>query len=370
MYFPIPPPLTPLTDWGWSYGSAIGQYMTQILPPERINRMIIDGIVDVVGWSGYPIQPYNITDDMDHILQEFADSCASAGDACVLSNLTSSQILSLIDSTLDELYYSPPLATDLGPGYGSVEVDAGVLRFALFESMYLMLSWPTLAELLAETFAGNYTSLVQAIVPAISPTYVTMRDDSSYATSMIYCNDAKPYDASHPPPSIEQLTDNVVLALNQNSRRLGEFLYGLGLCQFWQDVMPSQSHYNGTFDIAPGTLQTPMLVFSQTFDPVTDLANALRSSERLGDNARLIQQVDGYGHCTISQTSFCALPIVQAYMLDGAVPDSNHTLCQVDQLPFKPFDEQDAVNGTEGLDLESRQAWVALGLSWAKLAAA
>ncbi|TFK48608.1 hypothetical protein OE88DRAFT_481665 [Heliocybe sulcata] len=333
----------PINYWGWSYGTVIGQYMLAILPPERLGRIIIDGIVDVVG---------------------FATTCASSGSACAISNLTAPGILSMIDNTLDSLYRSPAFVTDLGADYGQVLINAGNLRYAIFEAMYDILSWPLLGEALSEAFSGNFTLIAQ-----VTATALNSADASGYATSVIYCNDAKPYDQSHPPLTIDQLTQNVVQAVTQNSPVLGEMLYQLGLCQFWENVMPSKSRYNGTFDLAPGALRDPILVLSQTFDPVAALASAVRTQERLGDNARLVHQVRGLGHCTISQVSFCTLPIVQSYMLYGELPDSNYTACDVDQLPFMPFDESAAANRTEGLDLESREAWVALSASWGTLAA-
>ncbi|TFK52703.1 hypothetical protein OE88DRAFT_1678891 [Heliocybe sulcata] len=359
----------PINYWGWSYGTVIGQYMLAILPPERLGRIIIDGIVDVVGWSDYPIQPVNVTTDMGHVLEGFATSCASSGNACAISNLTAPGILSMIDNTLDSLYRSPAFVTDLGADYGQVPINAGNLRYIIFEAMYDILSWPLLGEILSEAFSGNYTLIAQATATGLNSADASQPDDSGYATSMIYCNDAKPYDQSHPPLTIDQLTQNVIEAVTQNSPVLGEMLYQLGLCQFWGNIMPSKSRYNGTFDLAPGTLRDPILVLSQTFDPVAALASAVRTQERLGDNARLVQQVGGLGHCTISQVSFCTLPIVQSYMLYGELPDGDYTACQVDQLPFTPFNESAAANRTEGLDLESREAWIALSASLSTLEA-
>jgi hypothetical protein len=40
--------------WGFSYGTVIGQYLIKILPPERIGRVIIDGVVNPTVWADYP----------------------------------------------------------------------------------------------------------------------------------------------------------------------------------------------------------------------------------------------------------------------------------------------------------------------------
>jgi hypothetical protein len=76
----------------------------------------------------------------------------------------------------------------------------------------------------------------------------------------------------------------------------------------------------------------------QTYDPVTSLGSAKYANSRLGDNARLIQQVDGWGHCTPSHVSYCTARAARAYMLHGEPPRDKHTLCAVDQKPWEEFD--------------------------------
>jgi hypothetical protein len=65
----------------------------------------------------------------------------------------------------------------------------------------------------------------------------------------------------------------------------------------------------------------------------------MKSNQRLGNNARLIQQTNGFGHCTISQVSYCTMRTLRRYFLEDAVPESKHTACEVDQVPFKSFEE-------------------------------
>jgi pimeloyl-ACP methyl ester carboxylesterase len=40
-----------VTVWGGSYGTVIGQYLIKILPPKRIGRIVIDGVVDPTVWA-------------------------------------------------------------------------------------------------------------------------------------------------------------------------------------------------------------------------------------------------------------------------------------------------------------------------------
>lgn len=104
-----------------------------------------------------------------------------------------------------------------------------------------------------------------------------------------------------------------------------------------------------------------------TYDPVTSLASAKYANERLGDNARLVQQPDGWGHCSTSQFSLCTARTTRRYMLDGTVPTEKHTLCKVDQKPWQPWDEGVIDFGVSTADVEDRElgeAWAALGEVW------
>jgi hypothetical protein len=72
-------------------------------------------------------------------------------------------------------------------------------------------------------------------------------------------------------------------------------------------------------------------------DPVSPLGSAVAALNRLGNNARVIEQKGGVGHTTSSQTSFCTHIAIRAYFLDGKIPKEAHTLCEVDQKPWQPW---------------------------------
>lgn len=65
----------------------------------------------------------------------------------------------------------------------------------------------------------------------------------------------------------------------------------------------------------------------------------MHANEQLGNNARLIQQLDGWGHCALNQVSYCTARATQDFMVNGKIPDQNHTLCKVDEVPFVPFED-------------------------------
>jgi hypothetical protein len=51
-------------------------------------------------------------------------------------------------------------------------------------------------------------------------------------------------------------------------------------------------------------------------------------------------------------------------MVHGRAPEQKHTLCDVDQLPWQPFDDQIIVQNEEEGELQ--QAWRELAADWAK----
>lgn len=83
----------------------------------------------------------------------------------------------------------------------------------------------------------------------------------------------------------------------------------------------------------------------------------MAANQRMGNNARLIQQIGGYGHCAIGHVSYCTALATRQYFLDGKVPAEKHTACTVDQVPFQPFEPSGALVGG---DDELMGAWIKL----------
>ncbi|KDQ62976.1 hypothetical protein JAAARDRAFT_28963 [Jaapia argillacea MUCL 33604] len=351
--------------WGFSYGTIIGQYLVKILPPERIGRVMIDGVVNPDVWSDYPTKAFDEgLDDIENVLSSFASACSSAGDACALSHLKPSEILFNIDQMLDYLYYNPTPITDLRT---PTIATAANLRGLLFRSMYKIQTWPDLAAHLDQAFRGNFSGIVNATMPHIDGEGALKNDESTYSTQPIFCSDTKPYSLVQTPPSAGDLVEYVLTTLKAYSPRMGDKFFALSLCHLWEGVTPRRSRYEGTFELENDTLDTPALILSNTFDPVTSLASAKRANERLGNNARLVQQVNGWGHCTASQKSFCTAKIISAYMVEGKIPEEKHSLCEVDEKPFVPFKDVDILDAeSDGVDFELRKAWVEVTDGWAQ----
>ncbi|KZT30760.1 hypothetical protein NEOLEDRAFT_1126381 [Neolentinus lepideus HHB14362 ss-1] len=347
--------------WGFSYGTIIGQYLIKILPSERIGRVMIDGVVNPTVWSSYPIEAYHEgLDNIDDVLSSFARSCASAGSSCALSHMDAPSILSSIDTLIDTLYANPVPVTDL---QAPAVATAANFRQLLFGSMYRIQTWTDLAEHIYNGLQGNFSGIVKATTSKVNASGAYIPDASAYSTYPIYCSDTKAYDSERKPPSTAELALSTLDDLKKYSYRMGDRFFSLSLCHEWTGVTPRRSRYEGTFELRNDTLDTPILVLSNEYDPVTSLASAMYANRRLGNNARLVQQKDGWGHCSTSQKSFCTLEVISAYMVDGVIPTEKHTLCEVDEKPFVPFNESIWTEGVEA-DVEARKAWMEMNLNW------
>ncbi|EPQ50268.1 hypothetical protein GLOTRDRAFT_123620 [Gloeophyllum trabeum ATCC 11539] len=340
--------------WGFSYGTILGQYLIKILPPSRLGKIMIDGVVNPEVWVGYSPRSFEgYFNDIDNVLYSFAESCVSSGSACALSAMSPSEIVSKLDETIESLYYNPQPITDLP---APAVATARNIRQLVFSAMYRIKDWPDLAVHLDNAFKGNYSGVVNASMVHIDPEGASKLDYSSYSGNTIRCTDAKPYPSSKDFPSNSDIAEYVVESMKTYSGRMGDMFFPWSFCHLWEGIYPRRSRYEGTFEMEDGTLDTPILVLSNTYDPVTPLSNAILAKERLGDNARLIQQVDGWGHCTIAQKSYCTGEIISRYMLDGEVPKENHTLCNVVEKPFVPAEEAPGDDG--------EKAWARLVDEW------
>ncbi|TFK45299.1 hypothetical protein OE88DRAFT_1640078 [Heliocybe sulcata] len=347
--------------WGFSYGTILGQYLIKVLPPSRLGKVIIDGVVNPDIWVGYSPRSFEgYFNDVDNVLFSFAESCVQAGGACALSSLSPSEIVARVDETIELVYYTPQPVTDLPV---PAVATAANLRKLIFDAMYKIQKWGDLAVHLDNAFHGNFTGVVNETMVKVDPEGRSKPDYSSYSGNTIRCTDAKPYPSEKEVPTNAEIAGYVLESMKTYSGRMGDQFFPWSFCHLWKGIDPRRSRYEGTFEMEDGTLDTPILVLSNTYDPVTPLTNAVYAKERLGSNARLVQQVDGWGHCTIAQKSFCTADVISRYMLDGEVPAANHTLCNVVEQPFVPFEDMSVVPDEVG-EAEVRMAWARLSEEW------
>ncbi|KAL8292261.1 hypothetical protein RQP46_001727 [Phenoliferia psychrophenolica] len=305
---------TRINYYGISYGSLLGQFLSVILPPSRLGRIVIDGIANADVWQDYPTSQLTTPSYADAdatIKQGFERSCASAGAACALSSLGSATVIvDAIHSLIDQLYFSP---VQIAPSiYPSGSVKPQYVRALLFEVAYAPTLWATAAVAFAEAISGNYSLLLELIAPSPGPSLVSQASESAtyaYSVEAVMCNDWLAYDAAHPPPTTKESAQLIRHNLEHVSGSMGDSLYLLMFCDLWPSK--SKSRYEGTLKLAKQALKTPILILTNTWDPVTPRLGALTALQNLGmTNSRLVEQ-NGTGHTTfLSGASVCVQQIV------------------------------------------------------------
>lgn len=179
--------------------------MVKILHPDRLGRIIIDGVRDADDWNKYAIDTFKSTShgllcsptflrkllaasllDMSNTFRAFASTCLLAGANCSLNafNFSSTDsLLSTIDQTMDALYENPAPIYDLDQPAVATASD---LRSALMGTITNIGSWPILANSLALALIGNFTPLVNIARPWLSKSNIVLPDNSPYAQNVIF----------------------------------------------------------------------------------------------------------------------------------------------------------------------------------------
>jgi len=309
--------------YGGSYGSILGQYLVNMLP-DRIGRVVIDGIADAVAWSEKPsyqwYRQWLISTENNY--NQFVEGCSNGGpDFCALAQHKGenpADIKTRIESFVNELYFKPlPVPNAMRPGV----LTSGRFKTYLLSSLLRPFLWPNVAYEIASAISGEGRHVLNALAPNM------YRD---LERSGVSCND----NPSLPRASAEDVVDELLYVYQNVSR----FVFSVVTtepdagCEYWPVTPPER--FQGPWN---HTLRNPILVLSNTEDPVTPMDSALKVQDLLGESARLLLQ-DGPGHVTLALPSFCTASHVQAFYSNGTLP-AKGTVCKPDIDPFPNPDD-------------------------------
>ncbi|KIJ55466.1 hypothetical protein M422DRAFT_24041 [Sphaerobolus stellatus SS14] len=303
---------------GFSYGTVVGAYVVNMFP-DRIGRVVIDGVVDPVAWASEP--PYTwygrflgYTEDT---YQLFLSRCSEVGPTlCPLAYYIGEEpykIEARIEDFFNRLYEKPmPVPDAISPGI----LTSGTARLPLFTTLQSPITWPVTAKVLDAAMRGNGKPLLDAATGSFS------RD---LERSAVTCNDNKPFKS----PTAEEVIDESLGVLKYVTRfaMLVVITEADAGCQFWPVTPPER--FQGPWN---HTLKNPILIHSNLLDPVTPMSNGELVKQLLGDSATLALR-EGAGHCSLSMPSLCTAKVTLKYFADGTLPPERH-LCSVDVSPF------------------------------------
>ncbi|KAJ7211055.1 hypothetical protein C8J57DRAFT_1539660 [Mycena rebaudengoi] len=287
--------------YGVSYGSALGATFAALFP-DKVERIIIDGVLDVDAWF-----KANLTieaTDADKVLQAFFDGCAAG----LLTDLTAS-------------IRAKPVPVITPTSYGVV--DHTVLRLTLFDSFKLPYDlFPTVAESLAALESGNGTLLYSIFADAPFECDCSTNDtvpfhlNSNEANIAVQCSDAEEVT-----DSIEQFTAFVNNAAKTS--QFAEFLvdYLRVNCEYWL-ANPSGGSVLGSSCCS-------------TYEgPAADCYNYRRPSDtQNGGFLDLSFTIWSMQHISLTTPSLCTLSYFRQYLENGTLPEPG-TVCSVEAMIF------------------------------------
>lgn len=323
------PSKSQLWYYGASYGTVLGSTFAALFP-DRVGRMILDGVVD--GEDYYQAKWEANLPDADAIIRSFFTFCYDAGkDLCPFWSDSASAIEARFDAIVENIKAHPMIVTNASHVDYPVIVTYTDFKQVLLGVPYIPLYYfPMMAEALVALEQGDASLVAEAARVGTRNdrcnTDVELGDVEPQL--FIACNDgAGRFNLS----DYDAWEDHVALLVAQ-SQYLGEgWAPGVSVNCRSLDIRPPESQLFTGPPSADNT-STPILFASNTLDPVTPHRAAEKMSKLFGGSGLITQ--DAVGHCTVDSPSQCVFEYMRQYIKDGSLPPEG-TVCQPDEVPFQ-----------------------------------
>ncbi|MBC7291270.1 MAG: alpha/beta fold hydrolase, partial [Actinotalea sp.] len=288
---------------GFSYGTLLGATFAELYP-QNVGRLLLDGALD----------PSNSTEQLvvgqavgfEEALWSYVEYCL-AGPGCPLTGDVDDG-MQQIDGLMSSIEARP-----LRAGQGR-ELNATMAFYGLVVTLYDDQTWTYLTLALEEAL----TQRSGAIFLELANLYLERTPDGTYGSNQmlaftaINCLDYPAEEMSY-----EEL-DQLARVVEAQAPTFGrDFVMSAG-CEAW----PVQS----VREPAPVTAEgaAPILVVGTTGDPATPYAWSVALAEQLSSGVLLTWE--GEGHTAYGRAGECVTDAVDAYLVDGTVPEDG-TVC-------------------------------------------
>ncbi|GAA1843690.1 alpha/beta hydrolase [Agromyces salentinus] len=290
-----------LTYLGYSYGTFLGATYAGLFP-DKVGRLVLDGAIDPA--AGEADVSREQAKGFESALRAYLDDCL-AGTECPFSGT--------VDDSMDEI--SRLLASvDASPMRGSDgrEVGADTLVTAIVYPLYSAESWPYLSDMFEAVMLGDADAAL-----SFADGYYGRNEDGSYND-----NSTESFLAIN---CLDYTYQSDVAVMREKAASIAEaapvigpyFSYGDLGCMDW----PATS----TAERAPIRAEgaAPILVIGTTNDPATPYTWAVALADQLDSGVLL--SYEGEGHTAYNKSNECVDGAVEAYFVDGTVPDDGTT---------------------------------------------
>ncbi|KAH7000649.1 proteinase [Ilyonectria destructans] len=327
--------------WGMSYGTLIGATFAA-MHPDRVGRMVIDGVVD-------PADHYAGTwltqlQDSDMIISKFCEYCFQAGpEKCALYTGSSpADVEARLTSILLYMKSSPiamhPSHSSDGPAF----ITYGDAHLALLSGMYFPFAVAEdFFDLLVALESRNTSS--PALLRVISTKRGTLNKagcepKGSHPEERVpYVSGFGSFQAISCMDSgnVEDLTrqgfNDYLAEIEAQGRWISPSWARNKLSCLGHTVKPAWNHGLAFKEQEWANTSYPLLIVSNTHDTVTPLRNARRVSTLFPGS--VVLQQDSQGHCSHSNPSLCTAKTIRAYFQTGDLP-AEGTICEPAIRPF------------------------------------
>ncbi|MEV0178258.1 alpha/beta hydrolase [Streptomyces sp. NPDC050625] len=282
---------TKMHYFGISYGTELGGVYAHLFP-RNVGRLILDAVVDPSADSVGHAE--NQARGFQRALDDYLKSTGQD------PKQGSQKIANLLDG-ID----AKPLPTSSGRKLTQTLAVTGIVL-----PLYSEASWPTLTSALKAAEQGDGSKLL-----SLADNYNERDSAGHYGTTthaqrVISCLDDKQR------PTLTE-TKKLLPEFEKISPVFGDFLGWdtAGWCHDW----PVPGQYDTPEVSAPGA--APILLVGNTGDPATPYEGARRMADELGKGVGVELTWKGEGHGAYGNGSDCVDSTVNAYLLDGTVPE-------------------------------------------------
>ncbi|HEV2634341.1 MAG TPA: alpha/beta hydrolase [Actinocrinis sp.] len=294
---------TKLNYLGKSYGTYLGAVYAQEYP-QRVGRVVLDGALDPK-LSSMQLNVAQAT-AFDGELKQFAENCAGQTDCPMGTDPTAG--VAHLKTWVDGLDAHPL------PGDATRQLNEAYAMTGIAFAMYSQTFWPDLKAALISAYAGNGSQLLAMADAYNDRSNSHFQDNSTEANYAVNCLD-HPDEAT----SVAQIQADLP-AYEKAAPFFGEMVDWSGLpCAYWGTPatgVPAKLTAQGS---------GPILVVGTTRDPATPYAWAQGLSTELSSGHLLT--MNGDGHTAYLRGSTCIDSAVDAYFLNGTVPQAG-LVCQ------------------------------------------
>ncbi|GGL42354.1 alpha/beta fold hydrolase [Phycicoccus endophyticus] len=289
-----------LTYLGKSYGTYLGATYADLFPT-RVGRFVLDGVVA----PDLTSEEINLgqAEGFELATRTWADYCVQEG-ACPLGDSVET-VMENLRGFLADVDASPLTRT----GDTAVsQLTEGWASLGIAAAMYDEGSWGTLVDAMRDALAGDGTALMQ-----LADQYADRNPGGGYAGNImevIYAVNCLDKPESSSVSAHEQQAQEA----QQEAPTWGAYLMWSSLvCGYWPVPAVSTPH------TVAATGAEPIVVIGTTRDPATPYDWSVRLHDQL-DKASLITY-DGDGHTAYTRSNACVDDAVDAWYLDGTLPE-------------------------------------------------